>query len=257
MAFILHRFSMLVKKVKKFINQQGFIALLKHPFIYSREILYIISSKFIITKLGQNYSLNSLMDFTFNLNNGYIMPFQKESELLRLLNQVKKKSPKVILEIGTASGGTLFLFTRVASSDATIISIDLPEGSYGGGYSKKKEYLYKSFRLPNQRLYLLRCDSHEDGTFLKVKGILNKQPIDFLFIDGDHSYEGVKQDFEMYSPLVNKDGLIAFHDIVIHHIYKDVDVIRFWNEIKVKYDHEEIIDDVDQGMFGIGLLRKT
>jgi hypothetical protein len=34
-----------------------------------------------------------------------------------------------------------------------------------------------------------------------------------LFIDGDHTYEGVRRDFEMYSPLVRKGGIIAFHDI--------------------------------------------
>jgi hypothetical protein len=33
-----------------------------------------------------------------------------------------------------------------------------------------------------------------------------------LFIDGDHRYEGVRRDFEMYSPLVGAGGLIAFHD---------------------------------------------
>jgi hypothetical protein len=60
--------------------------------------------------------------------------------------------------------------------------------------------------------------------------------VDFLFIDGDHSYEGVKKDFEMYSPLVKSGGLIAFHDIV------DTDLIRsaghgvhiFWRQLKGK-----------------------
>jgi len=36
--------------------------------------------------------------------------------------------------------------------------------------------------------------------------------IDFLFIDADHSYEGVKADFEAWSPKVKEDGIIAFHD---------------------------------------------
>jgi len=45
---------------------------------------------------------------------------------------------------------------------------------------------------------------------------LNGEPLDFLFIDGDHTYEGVKRDFEMYSPLVRNGGIIAFHDIVKH-----------------------------------------
>lgn len=36
--------------------------------------------------------------------------------------------------------------------------------------------------------------------------------IDFLFIDGDHSYEGVKTDFELYSKLLSNRGIIAIHD---------------------------------------------
>ena len=36
--------------------------------------------------------------------------------------------------------------------------------------------------------------------------------IDFLFIDGDHSYEGVKKDFELYSSIVNDNGIIVIHD---------------------------------------------
>lgn len=36
--------------------------------------------------------------------------------------------------------------------------------------------------------------------------------IDLLFIDGDHSYEGVKKDFELYSKLLNPNGLILIHD---------------------------------------------
>ena len=36
--------------------------------------------------------------------------------------------------------------------------------------------------------------------------------IDFLFIDGDHSYEGVKIDFELYSNLLTDNGIIIIHD---------------------------------------------
>ena len=36
--------------------------------------------------------------------------------------------------------------------------------------------------------------------------------IDFLFIDGDHSYEGVKQDFKLYSTILSEKGIIMLHD---------------------------------------------
>ena len=36
--------------------------------------------------------------------------------------------------------------------------------------------------------------------------------IDFIFIDGDHSYEACKADIAAWAPLVKKGGVIAFHD---------------------------------------------
>ncbi len=36
--------------------------------------------------------------------------------------------------------------------------------------------------------------------------------IDLLFIDGDHSYEGVKKDFELYSTILSDNGIIIIHD---------------------------------------------
>jgi len=45
------------------------------------------------------------------------------------------------------------------------------------------------------------------------EAIKNISPeISFLFIDADHAYDGVKADWELYSPHVKEDGLIAFHD---------------------------------------------
>jgi len=46
-----------------------------------------------------------------------------------------------------------------------------------------------------------------------VRGILGSRKLDFLFIDGDHSYEGVRRDFEMYSPLVREGGIICMQCI--------------------------------------------
>ena len=77
--------------------------------------------------------------------------------------------------------------------------------------------------------------------------------LDLLFIDGDHSYEGVKNDFELYSSLVKENGLICFHDIIPSSW--GFGVPRFWNEIKMRYEHIEIIESQNQDGFGIGLIR--
>jgi len=115
--------------------------------------------------------------------------------------------------------------------------------------------IYKSFARSNQAIHLLREDSHQESTLNKLQYILKNQKIDFLFIDGDHRYEGVKTDFEMYFPLVRSGGLIALHDIVHHKGRKDVQVDRFWNEIKSNYKYDEFISDPAQRKFGIGLMQ--
>jgi predicted O-methyltransferase YrrM len=192
--------------------------------------------------------------FSFQAFGVSIKPSQVKYEIAKLLEIVVELRPKVILEIGTAGGGTLFLFTRIADPEAKIISIDLPGGPFGGGYPKWKIPLYLSFSKCSQKLHLIRRSSHELQTLEEVKGILGAEKVDFLFIDGDHSYEGVRKDFEMYSPLVGKCGIIAFHDIVPGPPENVGGVPRFWNEIKHDFNCREIVSDWRQGGYGIGVL---
>ena len=152
-----------------------------------------------------------------------------------MLEIIRKINPRVILEIGTARGGTLFLFAQIAEPDATIISIDLPGGRFGGGYPKWMIPIFKSFFKEDQKLYLIRRDSHDPLTLNIVRSILANRLVDFLFIDGDHTYEGVKKDFKTYSPLVRKGGIIAFHDIALGPFENVGGVPRFWKEIKHSY----------------------
>ncbi|MBI4351138.1 MAG: class I SAM-dependent methyltransferase [Elusimicrobia bacterium] len=183
-----------------------------------------------------------------------LRPFQVRSEIKELAGLVAGLKPSCVLEIGTAAGGTLFLFSRLASPDARIISVDLPRGRFGGGYYSWRIPLYRSFPDPGQRLSLLRADSHSQATFERVGGQLGGRKLDFLFIDGDHTYEGAKRDFEMYSGLVRKGGVVAFHDIVEHPVGEGCGVHRFWREIKAQFPHRELIEDKEQKWAGIGVL---
>ena len=178
---------------------------------------------------------------------------QKTSEIKQLAEIIKRNNPKTIVEIGTKKGGTLFLWSRVTSA-RKIISIDLPGGEFGGGYHPQKKKLYKHFVIDKPtRMHLIQRDSHQEETFNLLREYLDGNKIDFLFIDGDHTYNGVKQDFEMYSTLVNKNGIIAFHDIVPH-FRSSCQVDKFWEEIKGQFKYKEIIDEPNQTSMGIGLL---
>jgi cephalosporin hydroxylase len=185
----------------------------------------------------------------------HLRPEQIREEIFDLLSRIAETAPRTILEIGTFHGGTLFLFTRVAAADATLVSVDMDAGEFGGGYSRAWSPLLRSFARGTQRIELVRGDSHSPSTMERVESLLGS-PVDFLFIDGDHTYEGVRSDFEMYAPLVRAGGLIAFHDIVEGSPEFVGGVPSFWREIRGRFDAEEIVADPLQGGYGIGLLRK-
>jgi len=178
------------------------------------------------------------------------LSLQVKEELDELLKHLKNK--KLILEIGTARGGTLKEMMRVASNNAEFVSIDLPGGSYGGEMGQPEEKLMTSWLNKNQKLSIIRDDSKSFLTVEKVKEILKGRKFDFIFIDGDHSYSGVKADYTIYKELLVKSGEIAFHDIA-HHKDNNIGVEKLWSEIKG--EKTEYIKDKKQGWAGIGIIK--
>ena len=248
------RKSSIVTRAFEVLRTEGVIVLFRKALAYIKLEPLILPYAFVkIKKFNQN-SLDDLVDFCFYSIAGLIKPLQVRNEILGLLKIVDRMKPRAILEIGTARGGTLFLFSRIALEGATIVSIDLPGGKFGGSYPKWKGILYKSFALLGQRIHLLRADSHNRETLEQAKRILGGRELDFLFIDGDHTYEGVKKDFKLYSPLVKKGGIIAFHDIVVHPPETGCAVSEFWRQIRDDYDTEEIVKDWSQNWGGIGIV---
>jgi cephalosporin hydroxylase len=205
-------------------------------------------------KANSNWDLNapeSLLSFALGCQGIHSM--QVESELIKFAEIIRKQRPKAFLEIGTRNGGTFFVLCRLSDPHAIVISLDLPGGKFGGGYTPFQIPVIRHMRKPGQRIHLLRADSHQADTKKRAEDALGECRLDLLFIDGDHSYDGVKRDFEMYSPLVKDGGLVVFHDIV-EISDSTIGVHRFWNEIKPDYKHQEIIENPKQGWGGIGIL---
>jgi predicted O-methyltransferase YrrM len=175
---------------------------------------------------------------------------QKVSELSPLLSILKRRRLRTIVEIGTGKGGTLYAWCKMAEPDAMIISIDFPGGPFGGGYSLNDMKKLRTYKKKHQKMYFLRKDSRKKSTKEELITKLKGRKIDFLFIDGDHRYKGVKKDWELYAPLIKQNGLIVFHDILFHPKIPQCKVDRLWNEIKREYDHREITDINDDRGWG-------
>ncbi len=181
-------------------------------------------------------------------------------EFEAFVEYLQPDSFSTVLEIGTMKGGTLYLWCQLCRPDAHVLSIDLPSGRFGGGYTSKLELLFHRFKQKAQTLTCIRGDSHAASTLKEFKSRLNGRMLDFLFIDGDHTYDGVRRDFEDYAPFVRTGGVIAFHDIVFNPLNAaDFEVWRFWDEIKKQHsDAVEFIEpqNSQRRTIGIGAIRK-
>lgn len=103
-------------------------------------------------KCSENVECLVKLAYSFGENHFLRRPFTIKSEqiymeILSLAKMIHKLKPKTVVEIGTARGGTLFLWCRLAPNDATIISVDLPGGPFGGGYpSGGYRYISRSLK---------------------------------------------------------------------------------------------------------------
>ena len=126
-----------------------------------------------------------------------------QNEILQLL-----PASKILgIEIGVFCGETSAFFLSIAP-EVHVIGIDpiIPDSMGGCDCIGNKEQIFAEVETQKDRFELIEDysynvhDRFEDGT------------VDFIFIDGDHNYEAVKRDFELYYPKVREDGLIFFHD---------------------------------------------
>jgi predicted O-methyltransferase YrrM len=177
---------------------------------------------------------------------------------------VRMIKPKSILEIGSyhyesTVSMSLGMDTYLSSDEGVIHSYDIKEGGYDGWgttnnlpsritprywYPYKTDYdewkftdskiVHKDFiNYTNDELYDI------NGKILKE--IAPKEGYDLIFLDGDHSYEGVKKDWEHAMEVSHKDTLIVIDNIWDIRLK---DVRKFYDELKtIKWDFEEWNDE--------------
>lgn len=188
-------------------------------------------------KWGQNGELMKVME--------HFSSPQNPDELKWMLGHIRGKNS--LLEIGSSFGGTLRNMASVLNKGARIVSVDLPCDSTPH-FLQPQASLKDTCRklgLLGAKVDLIIGNSHEADVIEAVGALA---PFDFGFIDGDHSYEGVKADWENYGPMCK---VVGFHDIG-----GPVEGCRtFWEELKAsgEYRVDECISS-DNPKFGIGIV---
>lgn len=184
---------------------------------------------------------------------------QIEAEIVPFLESVAEQRPRVVGEIGLKHGGNTFLFTQALREMALFIGVDLHVQNV-----EKLRFLAQH----GCTMRFIEGSSYAPTTVDRVRRLLAGRQFDFLFIDGDHEYEGVVQDFVSYYPLVRPGGLIALHDIVPDNFARTGcripgskchggGVHRLWRALRDQFPHREFVDSWEQNAFGIGVATKS
>lgn len=152
---------------------------------------------------------------------------QDPHDLGGLVKRVSKIKPKKILEIGANHGGTLIFWDYVVGPEGCVVGIDSGPAArifsmFDSGYCDYE---------PVSELHTIPRSSHEDETFQVVKTLLDGS-IDFLFMDGDQTSEGLRLDYEMYGSLVREGGMIAISAIATAST-----IGSFWDGLEVSKDY--------------------
>jgi predicted O-methyltransferase YrrM len=136
---------------------------------------------------------------------------QRPEEFAAAWRRVRCLRPSVFCEIGSAGGGSLFLYAAACAPDATLLAIDNSrEKVHRTRLALVMDHLWRE----GYRAELIRGDSRSRATRDVVSDSLRGRPFDFLHIDGSHIYDACRSDWDNYAWRVRPGGLVALHDIV-------------------------------------------
>jgi predicted O-methyltransferase YrrM len=129
------------------------------------------------------------------------------SEMSALSSLVAAKCPARILEFGTYDGISTWHLWANSSSNTKIVTIDLPSDTKVTSSSDfgLQGISNRPFIPQDTRINLVETDSRNWIPDLSEK-------VDFCFIDAGHTYECVRNDTEKALPLMNKHGVLVWHD---------------------------------------------
>lgn len=163
-------------------------------------------------------------------------------ELADLLVEVRDRQPRIVLEVGTRTGATLWAFSQMIDyrAETTFVSVDLTNRG------RKLDAL-----LPGRELHVLVGNSHHPQTLIDVERALDGRAVDLLHIDGDHTAEGAQLDVAMYGPLCGPGSLAVLHDVRLVHPPTHSNVAAVWSRLE-QLPGARVIEHTDPGEIALG-----
>ena len=151
-------------------------------------------------------------DQIFNLSTK-VPGWMWDEEIAFLIETASAFTNKITwVEIGTHIGKSLLAVGLSLPTNSTLFSVDISWGeATKEGQTAHNTVRNLISRRPDLKVIMCKCDSFEASEFLQDKSA------DVVFIDGDHSYEVVRKDIELWKHKVKPDGLLLGHDYHENH----------------------------------------
>jgi predicted O-methyltransferase YrrM len=146
------------------------------------------------------------------------------------------------IEIGVFEGVNTAIISKALANGGKLFGIDpFFKGSLGICYHKIIAKLHLKRNGVAESVGII-----EKFSFDAVGDV--PATVDFIFIDGDHSYEGIRKDWQLYAGLLKADGIMALHDTSVIAADGDwvQDSVRYYNDVIKHDDRFEWIETVDR-----------
>lgn len=158
--------------------------------------------------------------------------------------------PRSLVELGTHTGVSYFAFCQAANTlrlDTQCYAVDTWKGEEHAGFYD--DTVFQDVEQRNIKFYAHRSRLLRQ-TFDEARVHFSPQSIDLLHIDGFHSYEAVRHDFETWRETLSDRSVVLFHDINVRE--RDFGVWRFWEEISSYYPHFSFLHCNGLGVLAVG-----